>query len=170
MEVLGLASTQVRLADPTPLWAQLYSEEAARLSAAVGAWLLGLEHYGSTSVPSLKAKPILDILAGVGSLPDGLLLAAPLAALGYEDMGTGVVSGHHLFGKGEDRTHLLHVVEYRSAIWTEALCFRDALRADPALAREYETLKMRLSELYAESRAEYTAAKAVYIQSVLDRC
>ena len=170
VDVLGLASTSVRLADPTPLWAQLYSEEAARLNAAVGPRLLGLEHYGSTSVPGLKAKPILDILAGIKSLSDGPLLTAPLAALGYEDMGTGIVPGHHLFGKGEDRTHLLHVVEYGSAIWTEALCFRDALRADPALAREYETLKIRLSERFAENRAEYTAAKAAYIQSVLDRC
>ena len=170
MEVLGLASTSVRLADSTPLWAQLYCEEAARLHAALGPRLLGLEHYGSTSVPGLKAKPILDILAGVGSLSEGRLLAAPLAALGYDDMGTDVVPGHHLFGKGEDRTHLLHVVEYRSVIWTEALCFRDALRADPALAHEYETLKIRLSELFAESRAEYTAAKAGFIQSVLDRC
>ena len=170
MGVLGLASTSVRLADSTPLWAQLYSEEAARLVAAVGPSLLGLEHYGSTSVPGLKAKPILDILAGVKSLGEGPHLAAPLAALGYEDMGTDIVPGHHLFGKGKDRTHLLHVVEYESAIWTEALCFRDTLRADPALAHEYEALKIRLSEQFAESRAEYTAAKADYIQSVLDRC
>ena len=170
MDVLGLAPTLVRLAEPTPLWAQLYSEEAACLNAALGAGLLGLEHYGSTSVPGLKAKPILDILAGVGSLHDSPLLAAPLAALGYEDMGTEVVPGHHLFGKGLARTHLLHVVEYGSPIWNEALCFRDALRADPTLAREYETLKVGLSEQFAESRAEYTAAKAAYIQSVLDKC
>ena len=170
MDVLGLASDRVRLADPTPRWAQLYAEEAERLNAAVGPCLRGLEHYGSTSVPGLKAKPILDILAGVPSLSDGLRLAGPLAALGYEDMGTGVVPGHHLFGKGEARTHLLHVVEYGSPIWTEALCFRDALRADPALAQEYEALKVRLSEQFAESRAEYTAAKAGFIQSVLDRC
>ncbi len=170
MDVLGLASDRVRLADPTPLWAQLYSEEAERLNAAVGLKLLGLEHYGSTSVPGLKAKPILDILAGVKSLRDGSLLAGPLAALGYENMGVTVVPGHHLFGKGFVRTHLLHVVEYQSPIWAEALCFRDALRADPALAQEYEALKVRLSGQFAESRAEYTAAKAGFIQSVLDRC
>lgn len=169
MEVLGLASTLVRLADPTPLWAQLYSEEAARLTAAVGPSLLGLEHYGSTSIPGIKAKPILDILAGIRSLGDSLRLAAPLAALGYEDMGTGIVPGHHLFGKGADRTHLLHVVEYQSPIWNEAFQFRDTLRAAPALASEYEALKVRLSEQFAESRVEYTAAKAGFIQSVLDR-
>ena len=170
MEVLGLDPTKVRLAEPTPRWAELYSEEAARLNTALGAGLLGLEHYGSTSVPGLKAKPILDILAGVGSLHDSPLLAVPLAALGYEDMGTDVVPGHHLFGKGLARTHLLHVVEYRSTIWNEALCFRDALRADPALARKYETLKIRLSEQFAESRAEYTEAKPAYILSVLYKC
>lgn len=170
MDVLGLAPARVRLADSTPLWAQLYAEEAVRLNAAVGPRLLGLEHYGSTSVPGLKAKPILDILAGIKPLGDGQHLAGPLAALGYEDMGTSVVPGHHLFGKGVDRTHLLHVVEYKSQIWTEALCFRDALRASPALASEYEALKVRLSEQFAESRAEYTAAKAGFIQAALERC
>ncbi len=83
MEVLGLASTSVRLAECV----QLYSEEAARLNAAVGPRLL-----------------------------TGLL-----AALGYKDMGADVVPGHHLFGRGEDRTHLLHVAEYQSATWNEAL-------------------------------------------------
>ena len=170
VDVLGLASTSVRLADWTPLWAQLYSEEAARLHAAVGPSLLGLEHYGSTSVPGLKAKPILDILAGIGISSDGPLLAAPLAALGYDYAGADIVPGHHIFGKGRVGTHLLHVVEYGSPIWIEALCFRDALRGDAALAGEYQALKIRLSEQFAESRAKYTAAKASYIQSVLDRC
>lgn len=169
MKVLGLASNAVRLADPTPLWAQLYAEEAERLKEVLGPKLLGLEHYGSTSVSNLKAKPILDMLAGIENLEDGPLLAAPLAELGYEYVGADIVPGHHLFGKGLERTHLLHVVEYQSAIWTEALRFRDALRANPALAHEYEALKIGLSEQYAESRAEYTASKASFIQSVLDR-
>lgn len=169
MEVLGLEPARVRLAEPTPEWAQLYSKEAVRLNAALGPILLGLEHYGSTSILGIKAKPILDILAGIQSLDAGMCLAAPLAALGYEDMGTGVVPGHHLFGKGAARTHLLHVVVYQGVIWNEALQFRDALRTDPALALEYEALKVRLSGQYAESRAEYTAAKAGFIQSVLDR-
>jgi GrpB-like predicted nucleotidyltransferase (UPF0157 family) len=167
--VLGLAPTAVRLADPTPLWKLLYREEEARLKAALGPVILGLEHYGSTSVPGIKAKPILDILVGIQHLQDSVLLAAPLAGLGYEDAGMDMVPGHHIFGKGAERTHLLHVVEYQSAIWMEALRFRDALRTDAALARDYEALKIRLSEQYAGSRAEYTAAKASFIQSVLDQ-
>ena len=128
-----------------------------------------MEHYGSTSVPGIKAKPIIDILAGIGRLEDGPSLIGPLAALGYDYVGDKVVPGHHIYGKGVERTHLLHVVEYGSTIWTEALRFRDALRDDPALAREYEALKIALSEKYGERRADYTAAKASFIQSVLDR-
>ncbi len=168
MEVLGLAPNAVWLAEPNPLWANLYAEEAICLNAALGTSLLGLEHYGSTSVPGLKAKPILDILAGIGTLSDGPLLAAPLAALGYDYAGADIVPGHHIFGKGRVRPHLLHAVEHNSVIWHEALRFRNALRTDPILASEHEALKVRLSELYAESRAEYTAAKAGFIQSVLD--
>ena len=166
--VLGLAQTQVRLHDPTPLWAGLYCEEEAQLRAALGPAFLAVEHYGSTSVGGIKAKPIIDILAGIARLEDGPTLIAPLAALGYDYAGDKIVPGHHIFGKGEARTHLLHVVEYKSAIWDEALRFRDALRADPHLALEYEALKITLSEKYAERRADYTAAKASFIQAVLD--
>ena len=167
--VLGLAQTQVRLRAPTLLWADLYREEEARLKAALGPALLAVEHYGSTSVSGIKAKPIIDILAGIARLEDGPALIAPLAALGYDYAGGKVVPGHHIFGKGEERTHMLHVVEYGSVIWDEALRFRDALRADHALAQDYEALKITLSEKYAERRADYTAAKASFIQAVLDR-
>ena len=166
--ILGLAQTQVRLCDPTPLWALLYREEEQRLKAALGPLLLGIEHYGSTSVGGIKAKPIIDVVAGIARLEDGPALAAPLAALGYDYAGADVVPGHHVFGKGEERTHLLHVVEYGSPIWNEALRFRDALRGNPTLAREYEALKITLSEKYSERRADYTAAKASFIQSVLE--
>lgn len=168
-KVLGLAPTQVRLADSNPLWARLYQEEAARLKAALGPTLLAVEHYGSTSITGIKAKPILDILAGITCLDDGPSLTPILMTLGYDYAGPDLVPGHHIFGRGEARTHLLHVVEYQGAIWNEALQFRDALRADPALARAYEALKIRLGKQFAESRAEYTAGKAAFIQSVLDR-
>ncbi len=166
---MGLASGIVCLAEPNSRWAGLFQAEADRVKAGLGPALLGLEHYGSTSVPGIKAKPILDILAGVETFAEGLGLAAPLAALGYDYAGPDIVPGHHLFGKGAVRTHLLHVVEYQSVIWNEGLQFRDALRADPALARSYEALKVHLSRQHAESRAEYTAAKTVFIQSVLNR-
>lgn len=166
--VLGLAQTQVRLHESTSLWAGLYLEEEQRLKSALGPVLLGIEHYGSTSVSGIKAKPIIDILAGISRLEAGPTLTTPLAALGYDYMGDKVVPGHHIFGKGAERTHLLHVVEHGSPIWNEALRFRDALRADRQLAREYEQLKVSLSEQYAERRSEYTAAKAAFIQSVLD--
>ncbi len=167
--VLGLAQTQVRLHEPTPLWAGLYQDEEARLKSALGPTLLAVQHYGSTSVGGIKAKPIIDILAGIARLDDGPALIAPLAALGYDYAGDKVVPGHHIFGKGEERTHLLHIVEHGSVIWDEALRFRDALRGDDELAREYEALKITLSEKYAERRADYTAAKASFIRAVLDR-
>jgi len=167
--VLGLAQTQVRLRAPTLLWAGLYRDEERRLKDALGPALLAVEHYGSTSIGGIKAKPIIDILAGIARLEDGPALIAPLAALGYDYAGDAVVPGHHIFGRGEERTHLLHVVEYGGTVWEEALRFRDALRANAGLAREYESLKITLSAKYAERRADYTAAKASFIQAVLDR-
>ncbi len=109
------------------------------------------------------------MLAGIDCLENASRLAAPLAALGYDDAGTDIVPGHHLFGKGPARTHLLHVVEYQSALWREALKFRDAVRAGAALAQEYEVLKIRSSKKHAGRRADYTASKAAFIRSVLDK-
>ncbi|MDF1502136.1 GrpB family protein, partial [Roseisolibacter sp. H3M3-2] len=134
---LGLARGEVRLAEPTPRWAALYAEEAARLSPALAPFGAALAHCGSTSVPGLPAKPILDLLAGVPAPLDVAALTRALAPLGYEHAPWAGVPGHEVFGRGQPRTHLLHAVPAGGAAWARMLRFRDALRADPALAAEY---------------------------------
>ncbi|MDP9352751.1 MAG: GrpB family protein, partial [Chloroflexota bacterium] len=80
------------------------------------------------------------------------------------------VPEHHVFGKGKPvRTHLLHVVEYGGRNWTENLHFRDALRASPELAAEYNALKLYLAECYPEERARYTQEKADFIRRIRER-
>ena len=165
--VLGLAHQHVRLVDPTPRWAALYEEEQARLVAALRGYAPVVEHCGSTSVPGVPAKPILDILIGVPAPPDVRGLADALAPLGYEHAPHAGVPGHAVFGKGDPRTHLLHVVPLHGHAWHRMLRFRDALRADPALATEYGALKRALASRFATDRASYTDAKAAFIAKVL---
>ena len=164
---LGLARGQVRLVESTPRWAALYTEEAARLARALTAYGPVLAHCGSTSVPGLPAKPILDLLVGVPAPLDVAALARALAPLGYEHAPWAGVPGHEVFGRGQPRTHLLHVVPAGGPAWARMLRFRDALRADGALAAEYAALKRALSARYPEDRASYTEAKGAFIARVL---
>jgi GrpB-like predicted nucleotidyltransferase (UPF0157 family) len=161
---LGLEQGVNRLADHNPLWAQAFAEEAARLRAALGPLALAIEHYGSTAVPGLRAKPIIDLQIGVARIDDGLAFIKPMAALGYDYAGDQGIPEHHIFGKGLARTHLAHVVVYRGEQWFKTLRFRDRLCAEPDLRTAYEALKL---ELVAStiSRAAYTAGKTDFVEN-----
>ena len=165
--VLGLDHGVVRLSDYTQLWADLYREEEGRIKAAVGHLIIDLQHIGSTAIPGIKAKPILDMMAGVAQLEEAILCKAPLEAIGYDYIAQAGIANDYVFGKGVARTHYLHVVEYGGAKWTNHLCFRDRLRNDPALAQAYERLKEELSRRFGDSRAKYHDAKSKFIKEVV---
>lgn len=164
---LGLARGVVRLEPPTPRWAALFAEEAGRIGAALAAYEVAVEHCGSTAVPGLVAKPILDILVGVPAPLDVPGLVRALAPLGYTHAPHAGVPGHEVFGKGTPRTHLLHVVPHGGPEWRRMLGFRDALRTDPAVAADYAALKRALAARFAADRPAYTAGKAEFILRVL---
>jgi GrpB-like predicted nucleotidyltransferase (UPF0157 family) len=163
----GVPHGHVVLADWTPQWADLFTLEAARLRAALGPLALAIEHYGSTSVPGLRAKPILDILVGGKQATDPALYVAALAPLGYEYAPWAGVPEHLVFGLGVDRTHLVHVVLFEGPAWRQGLRFRDALRADPSLRAEYGALKERLARERPTDRARYTEEKARFVGRVI---
>jgi GrpB-like predicted nucleotidyltransferase (UPF0157 family) len=164
---LGLEQRRVLLVPHDPRWAELFEAETARIRVAMGETLVALEHFGSTSIPGIRAKPIIDMLGGVRALDDALGCRAALEAIGYEHAAWAGVPGHHVFGKGRPRrTHLLHLVEHGGASWTENLHFRDRLRASPDLAAEYDRLKARLAESFPEDRPRYTDEKAAFVQRI----
>jgi len=165
---LGLAHGLVRLAEPTSRWADLFEEEARRLDVALGPFETVVEHCGSTSVPGIPAKPILDILVGIPAPLDVAAIARALAPLGYEHAPKAGVPGHEVFGKGAARTHLVHVVPLGEPAWLRMLRFRDALRADASLAAEYASLKRQLAARYPDNRAAYTDAKNEFIARVVE--
>jgi len=165
---LGLEHGKVRLADADPDWPKLFTAEIERIRPAIDAYVVAIEHFGSTSIPRIKAKPILDILVGLRRFKDGEKLVRPLVSLGYDYVGFNMVHDDHLFGLGQARTVLLHAVVHGGHHWNRNLRFRDALRAGPALAAEYEALKVRLAEEFADSRSGYTAAKQAFIDRIAD--
>jgi len=165
----GLAHGIVQLAEWTPRWAELFAEEAVRLRAALGDLAVAIEHYGSTSVPGLASKPLLDILVGGPDADDAAPYIAAMATLGYDYAAHAGVPEHLVFGRGAARTHLVHVVRYRGEAWHRALAFRDALRADSALRHSYAALKRELADTHGVERSRYTAGKSAFVEHVLQR-
>jgi GrpB-like predicted nucleotidyltransferase (UPF0157 family) len=167
---LGLRQKIVRLEGPNPRWAEAFETEAARVASALQPFGARVEHCGSTSVPGIPAKPIIDILIGLPVPIDLAAVAGALAAVGYEHATWAGVPGHEVFGKGDPRTHLLHVVPHGKDAWARMLAFRDALRADPALAAEYAAIKQDLAARFPDDRSTYTDGKSAFVARVLAAC
>lgn len=154
-----------------PEWPRLFSEERTRLQAALEPWLAGpIEHIGSTAVPGLTAKPIIDIMAGVRDLPSSLAARDALLPLMYMyfPYRTDVM---HWFCKPSParRSHHLHLVPFGSQLWKDRLMFRDFLRSSPDAAAEYAELKSGLAARFRLDREAYTDAKTSFVVSVLGR-
>ncbi len=164
---LGLMQGSVRLDDYTPRWAELYASEAPRIRSALGSMAVDVQHVGSTAIPGLKAKPILDIAVGIRRLDEALDCQHPLETLGYEYAYWAGIEHDYVFGKGVARTHLLHVVEYTGPLWRNYLTFRNALRAHPELVQQYAALKIELSQQFGTDRGAYTAGKAGFIHDII---
>ncbi len=163
----GLPHGQVFLSEADPLWPALFEQEAGRIRTRLGPAILAIEHYGSTSVPGLKAKPVIDLLIGVRKLEDALDQVLGMESLGYDFAPHAGVEGHHIFGLGRDRTHLAHFVEHEGERWQLCLKFRDRLRSDPAARQAYQALKEDLAARYPDDRAAYTQGKTAFVLSLI---
>ena len=167
---LGLTEDRVCVADYHPAWPHLFEQEKARLAAALAGESVRIEHIGSTAVPGLTAKPILDIAVAVKDLDTTApRVIAALEALGYSFRGEYGLAGRLYFVRGNPRrTHHLHVVTAGSAHWDRWLHFRDRLRTHPETNRQYRALKQALAEQFAGNRPAYTEGKSDFIESILD--
>lgn len=152
-----------------PAWPGRYVAEAARIADAVGADRIDLHHIGSTSVPGLAAKPIIDILGEVAALEEIETRADRLQAIGYEAKGPYGVPGRRFFrkfdGQGE-RSHHLHVFARGAADVTRLLALRDFLRSFRDRAVAYAEFKRALAGLPGQTRAAYQAGKRGFVDAL----
>ncbi len=163
----------VVIADYSDEWPQLFAEEAHLLRGVFAPDIVDIEHIGSTSVPGMGAKPIVDILLGADSLLHIERRIDRLKALGYRHVPDfeSQLPQRRYFSKpeaGDGRFHV-HAVARGDPFWREQIAFRDALRSDRRVFDEYLALKHRLAERHRDDRAAYTDAKAPFIRRVLDR-
>lgn len=157
----------VRVVECDRRWPSLYEEERALILGALKGLILDIEHVGSTAVPGLGAKPIIDIMVGLSDFAVGEKCVRPLEALGYEFRGEAGIPGRLFFRKGAPRTHHLHMVDRESAGCKSNILFRDFLRAHPDEAGQYYELKKRLAARFGSDREAYTEGKTPFIESVL---
>ncbi|HEX3850577.1 MAG TPA: GrpB family protein [Polyangiaceae bacterium] len=142
-------------------WVHRFEAEREHLGELLAPWRLGpIEHVGSTAVPDLCAKPVIDVMVGVASLAQSAPALDVLGRAGYQHAAykTDVM---HWFCKPsfELRTHHIHLIPFESELWRERLAFRDALRFEPALATEYAELKQTLARSLEFDREAYTEAR-----------
>lgn len=163
---------KVHLADYDPAWPPRFDAERDRLLGRFPAELLDVQHIGSTAIPGMPAKPIIDVMAGVASMTVADALFEPLLGFGYVtsvEFNASLTDRRwfmrHAHGQ---RTHHLHVVVYDGDLWRKRLAFRDALRSDAALAARYAALKRELASCHREDREAYTAAKGEFVGSVVE--
>ena len=161
-------ATEVWVSEYDPEWPRLFSKIERELREQVGALALAIEHVGSTSVPGLAAKPIIDIELVIASAYQFPSVKERLENLGYIHRGPCGVPDREVFRCVIDLPpHHLYVCETGARPLREHLSFRDALRQSPPLAAEYAALKRSLAEQYRNDRDAYTEAKTSFIRSVL---
>lgn len=148
-------------------WKLLYQAEARRLRNALDGQNVRLEHIGSTSVPGLLAKPIVDILAGVGCFPPEKVVMRAIIDNGYRFMNDASVPDRLYFVKRGGFSFNLHIVEYRGNIWRKDLLFRDYLRTHPEAVEQYAAHKCAIVESGVHTLLEYSEKKAAFIAELL---
>jgi GrpB-like predicted nucleotidyltransferase (UPF0157 family) len=152
-------------------WPGLFATEAPFIRAALGEQVIAIEHFGSTAVPGLAAKPIIDILVAVRSLAAMGHAEAALAPLGYVFWRDNPKRDRMFFVKGMPphgarRTHHIHITETGGEMWRRR-GFRDYLISHPDEARRYEALKRELVAKFPDDREAYTAAKTSFVDAAM---
>lgn len=167
--MIGLKRGIVKLVAHHDEWQKEFVKEKQALLKALSGFDVTIEHVGSTAIPEVVAKPIIDMMLGIHDIADQKNIYKILESIGYIDRGDGGIPEQNLFVRGPEdcRTHYLHVTKLKSNYWTEHIVFRDYLRKNKKAREEYNELKKNLAKKYSNKREFYTKLKTPFIQEVL---
>jgi GrpB-like predicted nucleotidyltransferase (UPF0157 family) len=156
----------VKVVPYNPHWPEVFQKECSKMRIEFGDESINIEHIGSTSIPYLCAKPIIDIMIGIEEIEDFEKLIKPLAALGYkyQPEAEDTIPERRYFDKPGFH---IHMVEINSDFWRTHIFFREYLRNHPDVRDEYCKLKMDLARKYQFQRKEYTKSKEPFIKRIL---
>lgn len=159
--------SEVKVVPHDPRWRDAFEAEAARVAAALGENVVGVHHIGSTAIPGIYAKPVIDLLVEVSDIDAVDARGPSMESLGYEVMGEYGIRGRRYFRKENRegvRTHHVHAFEAGSPEAERHLAFRDYMLAHPAEAQRYGELKVRLAEEHPHSFDAYMDRKDGFIK------
>jgi GrpB-like predicted nucleotidyltransferase (UPF0157 family) len=159
----------IAISDYDPAWPERFAEESSRVREALGSLVLAIEHAGSTAVPGLASKPIIDLLVGITGLEHARRCCIePIKALGYVYIPEyeSWLPNELFFRKGPPGpwTHHLHMMEPRCPSWETWLAFRDYLRAHPEAVHAYASLKRRLAASSEDNIESYRDGKRAFVE------
>jgi GrpB-like predicted nucleotidyltransferase (UPF0157 family) len=161
---------KVIVTDYNPMWPNMFENEASRIREVFGEELIYVHHIGSTSVPGLKAKPIIDIMPVVRDIKVVDNYNDKMIALGYEPMGEFGIPGRRYFRKGGDnRTHQIHVFQFGSNDVERHLAFRDFLREHTDDANRYAQLKELLAKRFPNDIVAYSDGKDDFVKELEEK-
>lgn len=173
LDHLTISSTfmpiQVIVEPHDPLWGGMFSAESKRVSEALGPNAIAVHHIGSTAIPTIYAKPIIDLLVEVAEIHEVAAHNPAMESLSYEAMGEFGIPGRRYFRKDDQagvRTHHVHVFAAGSSEVQRHLAFRDFLLAHPELAQQYSELKRSLATAFPDSMEKYMDGKDAFIKEV----
>ena len=162
----------VALADYDPAWPQMFEAERRRLMEALPGMFIEVDHIGSTAVPGMRSKPLIDMLAGVATMEDAFAINGLIDRIGYTtspELNATLKTRQWFMRQSRgQRTHHLHVVVHGSRDWRIRVQFRDRLRNEPELRHRYEALKADLAKRFANDRDSYTEGKSTFINAAAD--
>jgi GrpB-like predicted nucleotidyltransferase (UPF0157 family) len=149
-------------------WPAAFEQEALILAAILGDGLITIHHIGSTAVPGLPAKPVIDMMPLVRDIEGVDRLVPVMSEAGYYSWGEHGIPGRRLFTKGGDehRTHNVHIFQIDNPEVSRHLDFRDYLRAHPQVARQYAQLKMELAPQFPNDITAYNQGKDSFIKEM----
>jgi GrpB-like predicted nucleotidyltransferase (UPF0157 family) len=160
---------KITLVPHDPAWALMFQQEAARIAPVFGATLCRIEHIGSTAIPGIKAKPLIDLLVIVRDIRAVDRLTSRMVALGYDARGDLGITGRRLFTKRDfyTPTHNVHCYQEGDPEIEYRLKFADYLRAHPQRAAEYSLLKERLAQQFPKDISSYVRGKTRFVKETL---
>ena len=166
--LLGTEKGHVEIVEYRPEWAEIFERERAAILETCGPWVMEVHHVGSTSVPGLAAKPILDIMPVVASPKDGENAVEPMTTLGYRYREENELRGRFYFDKIVGGLTVVHCHMYQQdhSDVRKLVAFRDRLRTHGETAFKYERLKRELALKYRDDREAYTDSKEAFVTSI----
>ncbi|MFZ7942952.1 GrpB family protein [Neobacillus sp. 19] len=160
---------KIRLTDFSEDWHRMFQEEAQFLKTIFGDMVIRFEHFGSTSVQGMKAKPVIDMMCIVKDINKVDEFNPRMESLGYDVAGEWGIAGRRLFRKGgENRTHHIHFYQFNNPQIERHVVFRDYLRAHPEEVARYSHFKEELANRF-ENTSDYSPAKKYFVKE-MEQC